>query len=185
MSLQTHLFSLPLVVGVGLVGLSASIHAGCGEKEKTKKKKSARTHIQKGKKLFSRGKIDRALEEYRAACRAHPRSATAQNLLGMALRFKFYETGDRGYREKENEAFDTAVALKPKWIIARINLANTLWETGRRHDAVVQYKKALALDADHPDGPVIRQRIQDVEKNRNEPLEKPETRKKSKKENAK
>jgi tetratricopeptide (TPR) repeat protein len=136
---------------------------GCDEQDEERKKKKARRHLTKGKELFSSGKLDQALAHYRAACKKHPKSAKAQNFLGMALRYKFYETGDQSYRAKELEAFDTAVHLDQKWVVARINLATTLWEMGRRKEAAEEYGKALELDEDHPDRVSIRSRIKAVE----------------------
>ena len=153
---RLHFYLIPLLV----VWIPTSVWVSCnGEGEKKKKAKKAKKHLEKGLTAFQSGDFDLALEEYRAACKQHPKSSKAHNYLGMALRYKFYETGDNTYRQEEAEAFEKAVKLQKDWWVPRINLATTLWETGKRQGAAEHYKKGLELRPKHPDAEAIKRRI--------------------------
>ena len=127
------------------------------------KAESAKNHMEKGLSAFRMGDFDKALEEYRAACRNQPESAEAHNYLGMALRYKYHETGDESFRQEEVEMFSKAVSLKKNWWVPRINLATTLWEMGKRKSAAKHYRKGLEINPDHPDGEAIKKRISEAE----------------------
>lgn len=126
--------------------------------------KSAKNHMEKGLAAFRLGDFDKALEEYRSACRNQPESAEAHNYLGMALRYKFHETGDQSFRQEEADMFSKAVNLKKDWWVPRINLATTLWEMGKKKRAADHYRKGLQINPGHPDAEAIKRRMAEAEK---------------------
>lgn len=143
---------------IGLTSMLSFMYS-CTEEEKKKKAEAAENHIKKGLSAFRTGDFDTAMEEYRTACREQPKSAEAHNYLGMALRYKYHETGDDTFRQEEVDAFTRAVELKNDWWVAQINLATTLWEMGNRKRASKYYENGLKLKPDHPDATAIKRRI--------------------------
>ncbi len=143
---------------IGIASMLGFI-CSCSESKKKKKAEAAKNHIKKGLSAFRTGDFDTAMEEYRTACREQPKSAEAHNYLGMALRYKYHETGDDTFRQEEVDAFTRAVELKNDWWVAQINLATTLWEMGNRKRALKHYEKGLKLKPDHPDATAIKRRI--------------------------
>jgi tetratricopeptide (TPR) repeat protein len=67
-------------------------------------------------------------------------------------------------REEEIAAFEKALALEPGFGAARLNLANTFWDTGRTDEAVAQYKRVLAMDPAHPDTAGVMERLREAQR---------------------
>ena len=97
-----------------------------------------------------RGKVDEAIDHYRAALRAgahvetHSRLSPAivHNSLGNAL----VQKGDI------NDAlvhYRSAVQLRPDFVDARVNLSAMLRRHGDLDAAIFEYKKVLAIPPDH------------------------------------
>jgi Flp pilus assembly protein TadD len=120
----------------------------------------------------SEGRVEQALEHYRAAARAAPdfgglrvnfglllasagRAGEAENQYREALRidpanpeahvdFGVLLAGRRRYDEAI-EHYRAALAVRPGMVAARMNLGNALDDSGRRVDAVREYREALRL----------------------------------------
>lgn len=132
----------------------------CSNKRKEKKTPvSASKLVEQGKKSFGAGDVDGALRAYRAAAKARPRWAEAHNYLGMALRYKYYETSDSSFREEELAAFRRAAELNPKWVVPVVNRAETLWQMGRLNESANLMRKVLDMEPNHPDRGAMERRI--------------------------
>ena len=140
--LATSLSAMSLVVVV----LSAC-HHGSAQKDRA----AATSQYAKAKAALGTGDLDEAVSHCRAAIRKRPKWAKAYNLLAMALRAKFFETGDQGYQTAQVAALKKAIRLAPKWPVAHMNLATALWRLGKTRQACIEFRKALALDPSHPD----------------------------------
>ena len=53
---------------------------------------------------------------------------------------------------KSEAAYRAAIALRPDAVEPHVGLGRMLWRNGRRDDGVAELRRALALDADGPDG---------------------------------
>ena len=115
--------------------------------------------IQEGFVNFQQQKYDEAIASYEKAIKAEPRAATAYNMIGMAYRFKFNQTGVPEFRQKEMAAFQKAVEIDPKNWVAMINLATDYYADGEKAKAAALFKKALELKPDHPEKAEIEKMI--------------------------
>jgi predicted O-linked N-acetylglucosamine transferase (SPINDLY family) len=89
--------------------------------------------------VLAAGRPDVALGAAKRASVAHPRSAVARNVLGVALR--------RGGRLADAiAALRDAVALDATLVDAQVNLGNALLDAGDPKAALPCYERALALD---------------------------------------
>ena len=75
--------------------------------------------------LASQGKLDEAVDEFRASLRLRPISAGAHNNLGMAL-------VSQGKLDAAIDEFHQALALQPEFAEARRNLTTALQRRQRR-----------------------------------------------------
>ena len=162
--LSPRLLRASVLLGWVVVCVSVGC-ASCGRKKRAQAKpKDAPRLLKQGIKAFKQGDLDEALSKYRKAVRARPKWEKAHNLLGMALRYKYYETGDSSYRDEEVAAFRRAVKLNPKWVVARVNLATSLWQMGRLKEAARHYGEVLEKQPNHPDARAIKRRIETASK---------------------
>jgi Flp pilus assembly protein TadD len=139
--------------------------ASCGRKKRAQAKPGdAPRLLKQGIKAFKQGDLDEALSKYRKAVGARPKWDKAHNLLGMALRYKYYETGDSSYRDEEVAAFRRAVKLNPNGPVARVNLATSLWQMGRLKEAARHYGEVLRKQPDHPDARAMKRRVDTASK---------------------
>jgi protein O-GlcNAc transferase len=88
---------------------------------------------------FAAGQPDVALGVAERAGRAHPGSALAQNLLGVALR-------QNGRLADSINRLRLAVGLDPSFFDAQVNLGSALLDAGDTGSALSCYQAALALD---------------------------------------
>ncbi len=85
------------------------------------------------------GRLADAQEVYRKVLERDANHAGALNLLGLVA-------GQLGDDEKAIELIGRAVAIKPEYREAHINLGNSLCRRGRLEEAVTAYKRALELN---------------------------------------
>jgi len=88
------------------------------------------------------GGFERAVATYRAATARHPEDWQLHYNFGSLLR----DFGDKAGATTE---FTTAVGQMPFFPALRMLLAQTLWEQGRRGEAIQEYQRALRVDPDY------------------------------------
>ena len=115
--------------------------------------------LNEGTNLFQKGNFDAAIEKYNEALQVDANNAVGYNLLGMAYRFKFNQTGTQEYKDKEIESFKKAVTLDPKFWVAYKNLAASLSYQNRKKEAVPYLEKALELQPNDPEKSLLLQWI--------------------------
>lgn len=93
-----------------------------------------------GAALAELDRPDDALAALRRALVHDPYAHTTINNIGVVLR-------DRGQLEQAEAAFRQAIALAPRFVFGRYNLAHTLFLERRFADAVGTYERAFDLDA--------------------------------------
>jgi tetratricopeptide (TPR) repeat protein len=120
---------------------------------------SADKYMQEGFVNFQQQKYDEAIASYEKAIKLEPRAAAAYNMIGMAYRFKFNKLGVPELRQKEMAAFQKAVEIDPKNWGAMINLATDYYADGQKDKAAPLFKKALALNPNHPEKAKIQKMI--------------------------
>jgi tetratricopeptide (TPR) repeat protein len=124
---------------------------GCGDKgEKS---------LQDGFAYFQQQDYDRAIESYERAIASGAKSAGAYNMLGMAYRFKYQQTGKPELQQNEIDAFQKALSIDPKFWVAMINLGTTYYSRGEKTQAILWLKKGLALNPKHPERAQIEKMI--------------------------
>ena len=144
-----------------LLALAATLLiTGC-----TDQNESAQNLLDDGIKLFQEGDIDSSIKKYNEALKVEPDNSIAYNLLGMAYRFKFNQTGTQEYKTKEIESFKKAIDLDPKYWIAYKNLAASLYYQDRKKEAVPYLEKALKLQPNDPEKLLL---LQWIEEGKNE-----------------
>lgn len=117
--------------------------------------------LDEGIKLFQEGNYDASIQKYNEALKVEPNNSIAYNLLGMAYRFKFNQTGTQEYKTKEIEYFKEAIDLDPKYWVAYKNLAATLYYLDRKKEAVPYLEKALELQPNDPEKSLLLQWIEE------------------------
>jgi len=127
------------------------------------KKGNADQYFTEGAKCIEQGQNDKAIELYRRGIELEPKSAMGYNLLGMAYRFKFNQSGDQEWRKKEIESFEKAIELAPDFAVALVNLGATYYYSGDKGKAVPYFKHALEVYPEHPEAEDIKQMIAEGE----------------------
>jgi len=125
---------------------------GCGGDQGEK-------YLQAGFTYFQQHDYDRAIENYERAIALGAKSPGAYNMLGMAYRFKYQQTGKPELQQNEIDAFEKAVSIDPKYWVAMINLGTTYYSRGDQAKAIPWFKKALALNPNHPERAQIEKMI--------------------------
>ncbi len=120
-------------------------------------------YIHEGFVNFQEQKYDEAIASYEKAVRLNPKAAGAYNMIGMAYRFKYNKSGVPEFRQKEMEAFQKAIEIDPQNWVGMINLATDYYDEGQKAKAAALYKKALELNPNHPEKPVIQRMIKEGE----------------------
>ena len=131
-----------LVIGGMLV--MAMVGSGCGEE-------SAQSFFDRGAGEFQDDDYDQAILHYRKGLELEPGSAVGFNLLGMAYRMKYNTLRAAEWKEKEIEAFRSAVAADSTYEPAHINLGATLYYLGNKTEAAPHFRRALELNPDNPE----------------------------------
>lgn len=108
---------------------------------------------------FQKREYDQAIEGYNKYLALEPQAAGAYNMLGMAYRFKYNETGIMDLRDKEIQSFKKAIELDPKFWVALINLGTTYYYSGDKAKAAPLFVQALLLNPDHPEKVQLEQMI--------------------------
>lgn len=120
-------------------------------------------YLQEGFVHFQKQEYDQAIASYQKAIKLEPKAAAAYNMLGMAYRFKFQQLRNPELQAQELAAFSKAVELDPKYWVAMINLGTTYYYRGEKVKAAPWFKKALALNPDHPEKTQIEKMIAEGE----------------------
>lgn len=115
--------------------------------------------LNEGADLFQKGDYDAAIQKYNEALKIDAHNSVGYNLLGMAYRFKFNQTGAQEYKDKEIESFRKAVTLDPKYWVAHKNLAASFYYQNRKKEAVPYLEKALELQPHDPEKSLLLQWI--------------------------
>ncbi len=149
-----------------LVVILTLVLLGCGGDQGEK-------YLQAGFAYFQQHDYDRAIENYEKAIASGAKSAGAYNMLGMAYRFKYQQTGNPELQQNEIDAFQKAVNIDPKYWVAMINLGTTYYSRGEKAQAASWLKKALALNPNHPEKAQIEKMIAEGAKEAGKPGKKP------------
>ena len=150
--------SLPGLIPVLAGLLSLALAGGCHGK-KPSRDQEVKKLLTKAQEAMEHGEVSAAVARGRKAVKAKPDSVEAWNRLGLALEYRFYETGDDAFRDEALSAYGKATKLDPHCAVCLINEANILWAAGRKKEAAQRYRKALALVPRHPDADAMRRRI--------------------------
>jgi tetratricopeptide (TPR) repeat protein len=94
----------------------------------------ARARAALGYELSRRGRALEAIEHLREAVRLEPRWADVQYQFGLLLHAA-------GRNEDAMRAMETALGINPSYIVARIALANLLFDTRRAADAAPHFER--------------------------------------------
>ena len=140
-----------------LLALLALILISCSQK------KSAQDYFNKGAQLIEKGEIDKSIEYYQQGLKLKPKSAVGNNLLGMAYRSKFNQTGDPEWKKKEIASFEAALEINPDYMNALVNLGATYYYSGEKKKAVPYFKHALEVYPKHPEADQIKKMITEAE----------------------
>lgn len=111
--------------------------------------------LNEGIGLFQKGNYDSAIRKYSEALKIDSGNSIGHNLLGMAYRFKFNQTGAQEFKEKEIESFKKAIELDPKYWVAYKNLSASLYYQNRKKEAVPYLEKALDLQPNDPEKSIL------------------------------
>ena len=144
------------LVWAGLL-IGCVILVGCGGG------KSATQWKEEGMVRFQSGDYAAAAEAYRNAVSEDPDDAVAWNLLGMAYRFEFNETGNADFRIREIDAFRKAVKLAPQMVMALKNLTASLYYSGDRAGAAEAAKRVLKLNPEDPEKEILTRWIREAD----------------------
>lgn len=117
--------------------------------------------LKEGGNLFQQGNYEAAITQYNAALEIQPDNPIAYNLLGMAYRFRYNQTGAQQYKDKEIESFQKAISLDPNYWVAYKNLAASLYYQNRKKEAVPYLEKALELQPNDPEKTLLLQWIEE------------------------
>jgi tetratricopeptide (TPR) repeat protein len=112
---------------------------------------TAEKYMQAGLINFQQQNYDQAIADFQKAVKLEPRAAAAYNMLGMAYRHKAAKLGIAELRAKEIAAFQQAIEADPKYWVAMINLGVTYYGQGEKAKAAPLFRKALALNPQHPE----------------------------------
>lgn len=98
----------------------------------------ANVHYNLGTSLLASGKVEAAIDSFRAALAREPQLAAASNNLGVAYR-------RLGRLTEARAAFASAIAADPAYADAHSNLGSALQAEGRLKEAVASFTRALQL----------------------------------------
>jgi len=145
-----------IIAVVAATGLSLGLYFAFREVD------SAGDLFKKGEKAFAEGDYEKAIECYKGGLEKEPSSSAGYNLLGMAYRFLYNQTGSTKYRQEEVEAFTRAIELVPNNPVPLVNLGATLFYQGEKGEAAGYLQRALEVYPDHPDRAGIEEMIREA-----------------------
>ncbi len=108
-------------------------------------------YLQDGFAYFQERDYDKAIESYEKAVSLGAKSAGAYNMLGLAYRFKYQQTGNPELQGNDINAFQKALSLDHKNWAAMVNLGTTYYSQGEKAKAAALFKQALALNPNQPE----------------------------------
>jgi tetratricopeptide (TPR) repeat protein len=106
-----------------------------------KSKKKAASLKKHGDSLFDAGRLDEAIEEYKASIMLDPSDACAHFSLGDAY-------FNKGLSEEALGEIREAMRLKPHWPFYHNKLGEMMEALGRPEEAEKEYREALRLKPD-------------------------------------
>ena len=124
-------------------------------------KNKAESLLNEGIRLFQQGKYSDAILKYKEALQQDPKNAVGYNLLGMANRFRFNQSGTKEFKDKSIEAFKNAITVDPKFWMAYKNISASLYYQNRKKEAVPYLQKALELQPNDPEKSLLEQWIEE------------------------
>jgi tetratricopeptide (TPR) repeat protein len=98
-------------------------------------------HLNLGQELFKQGRLDGALEQYRAAVVLHPDGDHEQADLGTAL-------VEKGLYGEGIQHLESALAINPQYVAAQNSLAVAYLRLGDDDQAVAHFRRALEIKPD-------------------------------------
>ncbi len=125
-----------------------------------RRRKAPKVTLDRAVELFESGHYEEALDFCIKNRKFYRDDPAFWNFYGMALRTMAYVDSNLSDRDEEIAAFEKALALDPGFTAARMNYANSLWETGKHEEAVAQYRQVLRENPDHPDFRAILERME-------------------------
>ena len=162
---MTGKFGAPgIIIGAALMSLAAvaacsNSPAGCSKaaddqemtaplKPEERSREAARLFEEANLSLRDK-RLDEAIELLEEGIEIEP-SATAYNTLGMARKFKFIETGDAAWRDREIEAYKLGIEIDPGHLATILNLGTACFFLDRKDEALPLLRKVLQLLPNHP-----------------------------------
>jgi len=133
------------------------ILAGCAAD-----KGQVKQYLDQGVQQFKQGNYQEAIATYQKAQEQDPDNALIYNLLGMAYRFRFNQSGTQEFKEAEIRAFKKAVELDPKFVVAYKNLIASLYYQNRKKETIPYIQKVLELNPNDPDKTFLKNLLQEV-----------------------
>ncbi len=115
-----------------------------------KNPKDFAANLNLGAVMLSRLNASGAVSALETAVTADPGRAEAHNMLGVALQ----QVGRNSGAATE---FEIALKLRPEYLAARFNLANSQIKAGKLQEAIANLRQVIAAK---PDDPLARQRLQ-------------------------
>ncbi len=129
-----------------------------------RRKKAPKMTLEKAQELYDAGHYEESLDFCVKNRKYFKEDPQFWNFYGVVLRTIAYLDMNSDSREEEIAAFEKALSLAPDFNAARLNLANTFWDTKRIDEAVAQYHKVLQRDPDHPDQGGIMARLREEQR---------------------
>jgi tetratricopeptide (TPR) repeat protein len=123
----------------------------------------AKTFMERGADQMEKKHYDQAIDSFKQAVQADPKSADAYNLLGMAYRHRYIQVL-KDLKDKEVAAFQKAIEVDPNNWVALVNLGSSYYYMGEKAKAAPLFKKALSLNPNHPEKAELEKMIKEGEK---------------------
>jgi|GEM_PF-3970704 len=162
---MTGRFGAPgILIGAALISLAAfaacsKLPAGCSKAAEDQGTASALTPEERSReaeRLFGEAnlslkdkRLDEAIEMLEKGIEIEP-SAAAYNTLGMARKYKFIETGDASWRDREIEAYKKGIEIDSGHLTTILNLGTAYFFLDRKDEALPLLRKVLQLLPNHP-----------------------------------
>lgn len=117
--------------------------------------------LEQGTGQMKQQQYDQAIATFKKALTEEPNSAAIYNLLGMSYRFKYNQVRNQKLKRQEIAAFKKATEIDPNYWVALINLGTSYYYQGEKAKAAPLFKKALALNPNHPEKAQLEKMIQE------------------------